>query len=371
MKNSLFFFVLLFLSFSSYSQTLLNLKIRFNDSLEVDKYEPENNGFKYQYIRTQPGEYLFDNPAALRIMNGETITQVDLVYSDYPKGQDFSELNKNRILELYMHCPNAFNKQTIQWKKIKQSGVRNANEMNHFFHGFVIYYRPFLDYSTEQKYFKDVINGKQKLQDSTIFKILNRNKSWKEMVCVADVTGSMSPYTIQLLVWAKFNEKQKTFKQFVFFNDDDAKSNDQSKSLDTSGIWSLESFKAEKVMDQMLLSMQKGGHIENDLEAILYAHKKFPKNIKNLVLIADNWEDPCDMQLLLKIKELGIPVKVIVCGVNKVLNTKYLELAYHTNGSIHTLEEDLIDMAKINEGKIFIFSGMKFKMQGGKFLKIS
>lgn len=116
--------------------------------------------------------------------------------------------------------------------------------------------------------------------------------------------------------------------------------------------------------------MENGQHYENDLEAVFYDVQKYPNNIKNIVLIADNWEDPCDMNLLPKLKELKIPIRIIICGVNSVLNTKYLEIAYATNGSIHTMEEDLTEMGKINEGKKFKIAGINFRHLNGKFIEI-
>lgn len=347
----------------------MNLRIKFADTLVEKKYTFIESDFKHQQILINPGDYRIINTTVPRLLNQETITQVDLVYSDYPEGEDFAELNRKRIIELFMHCPNAFNKQVVTWRIVKQTGVKNAGDLHRYFHGFVIYYRPLIPFATEKKYFEDILNQKQNLTDSTVIKVLLRNTHWKEMLCVADVTGSMSPYTIQLLVWTKFNERLKTFKQFVFFNDDDEKSNDQSTKLDTSGIWSIESFKADKVFDKIIYSMETGSHYENDLEAIFYAVKKYDANIKNIVLIADNWEDPCDMNLLPKLKDLKIPIRIVLCGVNKVLNTKYLDIAYATNGSVHTLEEDLTDMGKLNEGKIFKISGLKFKLIGGHFVQ--
>lgn len=355
----------------TFSQTSMSLKIKYADTVVIGKYEPdENNGFKYQNISVEPGDYRILNTTIPRILNDETITQVDLVYSDYPKGDDFSDLNRKRIIELFMECPNAFNKQTIRWRLVKQTGVTSSYELKKYFHGFVVYFRPLIPYQIEKELFTDILEGKKPLQDSTLIKVFTRNTSWKDMLCVADVTGSMSPYTAQLLVWVKFNEKLKTFKQFVFFNDNDDKSNDQSTTVDTSGIWNIETFKSEKLMEKMLYSMAKGGHIENDLEAIFYATKKYGDNVKNIVLIADNWEDPCDMHLLPKLKALNIPIRVVICGVNSVLNTKYLDLAYATNGSVHTMEEDLTEMGKMNDGKIFTISKLKFKLQAGKFIPL-
>ena len=374
MKNSIILFVIAVncLGKTLLSQTSMNLKIKFRDSITVKKYQPDyTNGFKFHDIPIEAGDYRILNPAVPRILNQETITQVDLVYTGYPIDDDFTELNRKRIIELYMSCPNAFNLQTITWRIVKQTGAKHTSDLKNFFHGFVIYYRPLIPYNEEKIYFESILSQKQMLKDSTIIKVLLRNNKWKEMLCVADVTGSMSPYTVQLLLWTKFNEKMKTFKQFVFFNDDEEKSNDQSTKLDTFGIWSIESFKADKVFDKIIWSMKNGSHIENDLEAIFYAVKKYPKNIKNIVLIADNWEDPCDMQLLGKLKELKIPIRVVICGVNGVLNTKYLDIAYATNGSIHTMEEDLTEMGKINDGKVFKIQGLKFQLLGGKFYPLA
>lgn len=76
------------------------------------------------------------------------------------------------------------------------------------------------------------------------------------------------------------------------------------------------------------------------------------------------------MALLPKLKELKIPISIIICGVNSVINTKYLEIAYATNGSIHTIEEDLDEMGKLNEGQVFKIGGLKYRLVNNKFLKI-
>ena len=166
------------------------------------------------------------------------------------------------------------------------------------------------------------------------------------------------------------NEKLKSVKQFVFFNDNEENSNDQSKARDTFGIWDIESFKADKILDKMLWSMNSGAHYENNLEAVFYAAKKYPKNIKNIIMIADNWEDPCDMKLLPQLKKLNVPIRIIICGIeNGVVNTNYLDIARATNGSIHTMEDDLTEMGKLTEGKTFKILGMTFKLTKGKFVR--
>ena len=76
------------------------------------------------------------------------------------------------------------------------------------------------------------------------------------------------------------------------------------------------------------------------------------------------------MALLSFLKSQKIPIKIIVCGVTDRMNTLYLDIAYATGGSIHTMEQDLIDVAKIGEGKTIKLNGMKFKMTGGKFVQM-
>jgi hypothetical protein len=368
-----FYFIVLISCFSYqfiFAQASASFNVRVRDSLKVDKYEMQDNGFKAYPLAIDPGDYRLKNTAAARLLNFETITAVDLVYTDYPEGEDFAELNRKRMIELFMHVPKAFNKNFINWRIVKQVGVKRPGELSKFFHGFVVYFRPMPKCSEEQDNIHEILSGKKKLEDSVIFKTFKRNESWKDMMAIMDVTGSMAPYTAQILLWLKLNSALKTTKQIVFFNDDEENSNDQTVKLDTSGIWSVESFKFDKVLKTCYKAMEKGNHMENNLEAIFYAVKKFPGEKKNIIMIADNWEDPCDMKLLPKLKELKIPIRIIVCGVNNALNTNYLDIAYATGGSVHTMEQDLTELAKIGEGKTLSLQGMKFKLQGGKFQQI-
>lgn len=365
-----FTFALLLFAKTALSQVNIGYNIRISDTLVVDKYERKNIGFSSYYLTVEPGDYRITNPAAARILNGETITGVDLVYTDYPAGEDFTELNRKRLIELYMHVPNAFNHQVVDWRVVKQTGAQKTGNLQKYFHGFVVYYRPLPKFTTEEKTLTNIINGISAPEDSTILKVLNRNKQWKDMLVVCDVTGSMSPYTAQLLLWMKLNTTLKTARQLVFFNDDEEKSNNQSAKLDTFGIWNVESFKFDKVLKAALKAMEQGGHVENNLEAVFYAIRKYPENKKNIIMIADNWEDPCDMRLMSELKDMKIPLRIIICGVNASLNTKYLDLAYATGGSVHTIEQDITDMAKIADGKVIKIGTLQFRLMGGKFYQV-
>lgn len=364
----IYFFILL--QFSGASQMQFNLRINYDDSTKLVKYQPGFNEFEYKSIPLAAGDYRIEDPAIAILLNNETITGVDLVYTDYPPGEDLRELNRKRLLELYMYCPNAFNHRSIRWRVVKQSGAKTQSDLRKYFHGFVIYYRPVIPFNEERDYFSGVMKGTASFTDSTLLKVFARNTNWKDMLCVVDVTGSMSPFNAQLLYWLKFNEQRKTFRQFVFFNDDDELSNDQKLRTDTVGYWHMESYKAQDLMKKMLVSMQNGGQTETNLEAIFYAVKKFPGNIKNIVMIADNWQDPYDMYLLPKLKALNIPIRIIICGVEDIINPNYLEIAYATNGSVHTMEEDLIELGKLSQGKVITLSGMRYKLIGTKFFEV-
>lgn len=371
MKRLFTLFVALFLvRMAGFSQMNIREYIYFKDTVEVDKYKPNTSGFPFVKFKMNPGDHTIQNIEELKKLTQQTVVSVDLVYSDYPHDADFTELNRLRILELLQFLPSAFNSQVVKWQLVKQTGVKSASAMSNYFHGFVIYYRPMPSYAEENMEIMDVVEGRVKPTDSTLLKVFTRNSSWKEMLVVCDVTGSMAPYTSQLLLWIKANQKLKTFKQVVFFNDNDEKSNDQTKSLDTSGIWTIETTNSEKVIKTAFIAMSQGAHMENDLEAICYAIKKYPENKENVVLIADNWEDPCDMQLVEFLKKEKVPVKVIICGVSDRLNVLYLDLVRSTGGSIHTMEEDLMDIAKVGEGKTIKIGKMKFKLSGGKFVQI-
>ena len=77
------------------------------------------------------------------------------------------------------------------------------------------------------------------------------------------------------------------------------------------------------------------------------------------------------MQLLEFLKKEKIPVRVVVCGVSERMNLNLLEIAYQTGGSIHTMEQDLTDIAKVGEGKTFAIGNLNFKMSGGKFVQLA
>lgn len=189
------------------------------------------------------------------------------------------------------------------------------------------------------------------------------------MPVVIDVTGSMSPYTAQLFYWLKTNTENKRFKEFVFFNDDDMQDIKQQKGIDTIGLKGIKSQSLDSVLQCCFKAMANQGQIENNLKALFYTQKCFSKSSKTgVVMIADNWQTPEDLFALNDFAALKIPVYIIVCGAEETMNPSYLEMAYATGGSVHTMEEDILYLKNLKDGEKVSFKKKNYQLRGGKFL---
>jgi len=203
--------------------------------------------------------------------------------------------------------------------------------------------------------------------DSVVFMQLNRMKNIKKKLIVTDLTGSMYPYASQLLAWYKLNYAQDTKADLVFFNDGDRKPDDKKKIGNTGGIYSC----YQCVYDSCLKTMMKtadagsgGDTPENNLEALIFAIKNV-RSYDALIMIADNYATPRDMELLKKIK---IPVKVIVCGaVGGAINTAYLKIARDTKGAVYTMEKELLNLAQLHEGELLEIGDKVYRIKNGEF----
>lgn len=208
---------------------------------------------------------------------------------------------------------------------------------------------------------------KRNLIDTTIFAALRRNKQWKDIAFVCDVTGSMSAYITQLLVWYKLNFMEQKIKHFTFFNDGDNKSDSKKRIGSTGGIYQLDANNydaVELMIQQSMLAGCGGDAPENNCEALIETIKKYP-NAKEYVMIADNFANVKDIELA---KQINKPIHIIICGTsNQIINTDYLDLAKATNGSIHSMEQDLENLMQLHDGETIVFGGKKYILQHGKF----
>lgn len=206
--------------------------------------------------------------------------------------------------------------------------------------------------------------------DTVVLSVLDRNK-WKDKLIVCDLTGSMTPYANQLTVWYQLRYKLEKNLQFVFFNDGDATPDSKKVIGNTGGIY----YTPSKGMDSlqkfisMVCSRGYGGDgPENNMEALIKG-VKMAAPFKEIVMIADNYAPVKDIQLL---KNFNMPVHIILCGsMNSDIHTDYLDIARKTGGSVHTMEEDIVNLASISEGQEVNISGRIYKVMGGKFVVLN
>lgn len=212
-------------------------------------------------------------------------------------------------------------------------------------------------------------DSKDKLPDSTVMEVLKRN-IWKNAVVVGDVTGSMYPYTAQILIWLQLYSLNSLSYQYVFFNDGNDKPDEKKRIGKTGGIYFQQCVHYDQVRELIKLAMEKGtggDFPENVAEALLGAEKQFPKAGCNM-LIADNWAAIRDKELISQLKK---PVMVILCGVrNNDINIDYLNLALKTKGSLHMIEQDINNLSSLHEGEVLTIGKKNYKLKNGGFIEI-
>ena len=334
-------------------------------------------------INMQYGESEVLSTSDRNALKTAEVVQIDVVFSDYPKRGDMTNLNLNRIRVVERLRKELVTDSSIEWRLIRQMACHNEAEAKTLFHGIVIHYRSaqskevtardmsFIENCLPKE--KDITSTKAlkaKIPDSTIFKVFNRNKSWNQMHVVADLTGSMSPYTAQLIVWFKLNMKDNRLKQVTFFNDGDATPHADKKIGATGGIYmqDVTTYDEIRALAIKTISGGSGGDgPENDIEALIATVKKNPK-AKEIILIADNLAPVKDLVLL---GELKIPVRIVLCGTSYRINTQYLTIARATGGSVHTMEEDLHDLFKLNNGKTFMFHKKLYKIVDNRIVEVT
>lgn len=327
--------------------------------------------------------------SALREIKGITIMTIEVVYSSFVRNDAFNqnELNKKRLESLELVAPYLFEFSFTKYAFIAQTDWRNEDDAKDLFHGVIVTYRKergALD-SISQKKLEDFVKWfttkKDRpssltkedinyfMRDTLVLSVLTRTKEWKNMALVCDVTGSMYPFMSQVMVWLKLNCESSNLRYYTFFNDGDNKRDDEKIIGNTGGIYHG-LFRNYKHIDALMKeAMRKGGggdSPENNIEAIL-SSIDYHKEVKEIIMIADNYANIKDIKLLNKIK---IPVNIILCGSSFGINVDYLNLAKKTGGKIYTIEQDLLKLMDLNEGETFKFKNEKFIIEKGVFRKL-
>lgn len=185
--------------------------------------------------------------------------------------------------------------------------------------------------------------------DSVVTTVLRRNSSWNNFMLVCDVTGSMSPYTAQIFAAMPAVIENRRCKGVLFFNDGDKKTTDKKKMLHVGGLYSTTALRLDSVYytAQKCMNMGDGGDTpENNVEALLRAEQMNPGG--ELVMIADNWASPRDLE---ECDKINSPVHIILCSARSGVNPDYLFLARVTNGSVHTRDQDITNLGSMKEGE--------------------
>lgn len=201
--------------------------------------------------------------------------------------------------------------------------------------------------------------------------VLYRMRSnWTNKVIVTDITGSMYPYMDQVLLWHALQLSQGENNRYLFFNDGDNEPDNHQALGHAGGIYHTDAKAMQELMAKMSEGIQAGGgghSSENDLEALLAAEEKL-RELDELILIADNYSDVWDIELL---AQLDVPVHVILAGAEHGVNEQYLEIAYRTQGSVHTLSQDIENLAQLADGQIVTIGSYRYRVSKGKFVQIS
>lgn len=344
----------------------------------IGSYQVDQRNYSTIMLSMNYGSSNINNPSELKKIKFEQIKRVDLIYTGYP-ASSFNDLTEKRLQSLMRLNPALFSKKDVEWNLVVQNNCQDESSAKFLYHGFVIYYldpTKKLSNSADIDYMKERFKnpesqdfGKYTFKDSTVLSTLNRHSEWNNLLIVADLTGSMSPYVAQLLIWYKLNTNKDIVRQWVFFNDGDYKPNEEKKIGNTGGIYDLRTSSFDKVLDltyETMVNGNGGDAAENDIEAILRGIELCP-DCEDVVLIADNLSPVRDIELIDKITK---PVKVILCGSKSGINMQFIKIASQSGGSIHTIETDIDDLLNKKEGEIIKIGNQSFKVEDGKLVLI-
>ncbi|MDW7695543.1 hypothetical protein R9C00_26850 [Flammeovirgaceae bacterium SG7u.111] len=347
---------------------------RFNNVV-VSEYEIEDKPY-FAVLEMEYADFEIKNPILWKTdRRKKKVYEVDLVYTNYPKNKadwltNYDTLLQKRIDAITSLIPQLKEDSLVKWNLVLQTDCPDAESAKNMFHGAVVKYRVKLSKGLRiaMSSVRDIIIGKKSFEDSVVFRAFERNPDWEDMLVVNDWTGSMYDYCAQAVLWHRLHGEQEKIKYLVFFNDGNQKINNQKEIGKTGGIYAARADSIKEiitVMKDVMVGGAGGDDPENDIEAMLYGINKFD-DFGELVLIADNKSAVRDLELLPKINR---PVRIILCGLTekKGIHPDYLKIARETKGSIHTISDDLINLAETQEGEIIEALGLRYRLTKGNF----
>jgi len=374
-----FFATIVFCSIPSFGQKRTAEQLIQQKNIPISQYEFSESELQSFSIEMSFGSTEIISKLTKLKDIGATIHRVDMVYTDFPKGCDLTNLNFNRIKEIEKIHPILVQNMLIPWKIIRQTGCKTEEEARTYFHGIIVYFQE----NASSGFVKEVntnLNNylpknitkelARKIMDTikkpTVKEVFKRQKNWNNAVLIVDLTTSMIPYNSQVILWQLLNSERGFFKEVVMFNDGDSAPEKSKKVGKTGGIYHEKNISFEALRKTSFEVCQNGignsDFPENDLEAVLFAIEKNP-NAGEYILIADNDAPPRDMSLLNKISR---PIRIVLCDTESGILPEYLEIARRTAGSVHTITDDILDLMKRKEGEVFFVGNRRFKISSGR-----
>lgn len=306
------------------------------------------------------------------------VIQIDIIFTKYPKEKefwktDYYELLAARLKELFK-IDSTLNDNSFEWNIILQTNCNNEEQAAKLFHGIAIHYVNIdqvikesskdavqtNNYEPEELGIKsqkviNFIKSQGGFRDSVVMKIFDRKKDWERSLIVMDWTGSMHKYAAQAILWHILNFQKSGEKYFCFFNDGDRLPDEKKQIGKTGGIYFSNASDLENLINTFYVVSKNGDggdEPENDVEALLKAAKKYP-DFDEIILIADNNSCVRDFSL---IKDLDVSLDIILCGTENGINPQYINMAYLTGGSIHTIEEDIENLSgRLKDNKMKVW----------------
>jgi len=198
------------------------------------------------------------------------------------------------------------------------------------------------------------------LPDTSLLHSL-KNLHCKNVLVIADVTASMSLYTIQLLHWLQQIDSLHYISSFACFNDGDDIVTEKKVLGNTGGIYTTKYTNMAAAADLMELAMQKGSGgdtPENVCEAIIKAIEAC-NSCEEVFLIADNWAPVRDIVLVNQIKK---PIQILVCGGHIGVHPDYVTIAATTGGSLHFPNLVVKDFSTLKNGGVLKIRSLPYKL---------
>ena len=83
------------------------------------------------------GQATMINEATLQSIMNSNVRRVDLVFSNFPEGKSFENLNINRLNNLRQRIPSLFETDSIKWTLVRQTDCTTKSQAEELFHGLV------------------------------------------------------------------------------------------------------------------------------------------------------------------------------------------------------------------------------------------